>query len=117
MDSQGKSVLLHGANVEFLNVDDQIAAQNSEQIELSKNVGSRFFSGMSRLWKMNSVRIPVSCWLWKKNPQRYLQMIKRVVAEANDSGLYVVLALHAHGAWNGSPYPDLRISGKSDDPF
>ena len=54
---------------------------------------------------MNTVRMPVSPAVWKRDGQAYFDRIATVVRAANGEGLVVVLAAHEDGS--GLPGPDM----------
>lgn len=116
ISENGANLILRGTNIEFLNVHPSIVAENSEQQKLQKNVGPKMFKAIHEDWKMNVIRLPLSCWLWKENPKAYLRKIKEVVQDVQSNGLYVVLALHTQGKWNGSPN-DLKLPPKEAGEF
>lgn len=52
-------------------------------------------------WHMNAVRLPISGWYYQD--PRFLPVLDTVIAQANNEGLYVILALFDN-AKSGSPY-------------
>lgn len=45
-------------------------------------------------WNFNTVRLPVSNEMWRRDGQNYLDRVGRIVKSANDAGLIVVLVEH-----------------------
>jgi len=52
---------------------------------------------------MNVVRLPLSNWIYARDPINYVNQLDVVVQRANAAGLYVILDLHDN-AKSGSPY-------------
>jgi aryl-phospho-beta-D-glucosidase BglC (GH1 family) len=58
---------------------------------------------MSGDWHMNALRLPISNWIYATDATHYLNLLDRVVQQANQAGLYVILDLH-DDSQSGSPY-------------
>ena len=56
------------------------------------------FRVMRQRWNMNTVRLPVSAAVWKRDGQGYLDRVAAVVALANSESLVVVLAAQEDAA-------------------
>ncbi len=61
------------------------------------------FHVMAHDWKMNALRLPISNWIYDKDPVKYMNDLDQVIREANAAGLYVVIDLHDN-VKSGSPY-------------
>jgi endoglucanase len=97
LDAQGRPVLLRGAQIASpFNFLSGWQAKNDPAQWLNPST----FQAM-RSWHMNALRLPLSGWYYQE--PRFLPMLDTVVEQANQAGLYVVLALFDN-AKSGSPY-------------
>lgn len=97
IDGQGHPLLLRGAQIagplNFLS--DWQAGQDP-----TAWLNPMTFQAM-RSWHMNALRLPVSGWYYQD--PRFLPLLDTIVTQANQAGLYVILALF-DDAKSGSPY-------------
>src|SRR5579863_5923204 len=106
VDANGHSLLLRGAQIETsLNYKNRWDSGERPSNTLPPAV----FTAMAQTWHMNTLRLPLSNWLYAADPTTYLAQVDTVVQRANSAGLYVVLDLH-DDKQAGSPY-----SSKSAD--
>src|SRR5947208_181689 len=111
VDGSGHSFFLRGAQIE-----SAFNYTNSWQagVRLNNVLNSNVFNAMVRDWKMNTLRLPLSNWIWAKDTANYMYQLDQVIAEANTAGLFVVLDLHDDGK-AGSPYGDNADLPKAED--
>jgi aryl-phospho-beta-D-glucosidase BglC (GH1 family) len=97
MDGQGHAVLLRGAQIAgpLNSLADWQAGQDPRAW-----LNPMTFEAM-RSWKMNALRLPVSGWYYQD--PRFVPLLDSIVSQANQAGLYVILALF-DDAKSGSPY-------------
>jgi hypothetical protein len=97
IDSEGHPFLLRGAQIASpLNfISGWQAGQNP-----TRWLNPDTFRAM-RSWHMNALRLPISGWYYQ-NP-RFLPTLDTIIAQANQEGLYVILALFDN-VKSGSPY-------------
>lgn len=108
IDGQGHPLLLRGAQIatSLNSLADWQAGQDPTQW-LNPNT----FRAMSS-WNMNVLRLPVSgCYY--QDP-RFLSTLDTVINQANQAGLYVILALFDDGK-SGSPYGQGAAVPKAED--
>ncbi len=114
IDGSGHPLILHGAQIE--SPFNYIKGWESGK-RPSTALNSTVFNVMVHDWKMNTLRLPISNWIYAKDTTDYLGQLDQVVQEANTAGLYVVLDLHDN-AKSGSPYGDMANMPKSENiPF
>src|SRR5579863_3111261 len=110
IDGSGHPLLLRGAQIEtpfnYINLWD---SGKKPSVELNSTV-----FGQMRSWKMNVLRLPLSNWIYAKDPTNYLSQLDQAVQLANQAGLYVILDLHDDGK-AGSPYADNADLPKTED--
>src|SRR5947209_10991196 len=111
VDGAGNQVLLRGAEIESA-FDDM--ANWKSGVRLSHILNSTVFNSMVQVWKMNTLRLCLSNWIWAADPTTFIQQLDTIVQEANAAGLYVVLNLHDDGK-AGSPYGDTADLPKTED--
>ena len=101
IDTSGHPFVLHGAQIE----SPLIFANSWSKPGKSPTtvLNSKTFQVMAQQWKMNALRLPLSNWLYAKNPTAYMSVVDPIIQEANAAGLYVVIDLHDN-AKSGSPY-------------
>ncbi len=97
IDGQGHPFLLRGAQIagpfNFL-------SGWQAKTDPTQWLNPRTFQAM-RSWHMNALRLPLSGWYYQD--PRFVPTLDTVVQQANQAGLYVVLALFDN-AKSGSPY-------------
>jgi aryl-phospho-beta-D-glucosidase BglC (GH1 family) len=93
IDGFGHPLILRGAHIDsnLVAIKPYITAT---EILAGQNLTSATFDIMRNSWNMNAVRIGTSDYIWKASPTAYISTLQRVVAAANQAGLYVVLSLH-----------------------
>ena len=111
IDSSGHPLALRGAEIESA-FDTMGRWQNGSR--LTQVLNTTIFTVMVRDWKMNTLRLCLSNWIYAKDSTNYLKLLDQVVQEANAVGLYVVLNLHDDGN-AGSPYGDNADLPKTQD--
>ncbi len=97
LDATGEPVILRGLTVPGLETDaySNAAALNAATF------------GVIRLrWNLNTVRLPVSVALWKRDGVRYLDRVADIVRLANAADLVAVLAAREDPSSAGLPSPD-----------
>ena len=104
IDSTGHAFLLRGAQIEspFLFSSPWSNIEQAEDL-IDAKLNSTVLQEMSQQWHMNALRLPISNWIYAKQPQLFLSLLDQVVQHANQAGLYVILALNDY-AKGGSPY-------------
>ena len=104
VNSVGQTFLLRGAQIEspFLFASSWSSIQHAEAL-IAQKLNPTVFQEMSQKWHMNALRLPVSNWIYAKRPQLFLSLLDKVVQEAAQAKLYVILALNDY-AKGGSPY-------------
>ena len=114
VDASGNPLLLRGAQIE--SPFNYIAGWNNGA-PVSKYLNPNVFNAMVHEWNMNVLRLPISNWIYAKDPAQYLSLLDTVVQQANTAGLYVILDLH-DDAKSGSPYGSNASLPKAEDlPF
>jgi uncharacterized protein (TIGR03437 family) len=83
VDSEGQVVFLRGVEIPGLQF-------NEERNAAAMTDGA--FVILRRRWNLNTVRLPVSVWRWRREGQSYLDRAAAIVRLANESDLVVVLA-------------------------
>ena len=111
VDGFGNQLILRGAHIQST-LDRFGSYVTPADAQASKHLNSATFDVMANNWNMNTVRLATSDWLWQKNPTGYIQTLQNIVAQANQSGLYVVLSLHEDLA-SGMPLSQKEPSGWS----
>jgi endoglucanase len=104
IDGFGNPLILQGAHIQSA-LDRIPSAQTPSDIQATRHLNSTTFDAMYNIWHMNTVRIATSDYIWQQNPKSYIETLQQVVAEANQSGLYVVLSLH-EDKQSGLPAPE-----------
>jgi len=102
VDSTGDVVQLRGVHMPGLDALDP--APGSVE---ARNVSAMTYAtfGVIRLrWNMNTVRLPVSVRVWRRDGVAYLDRVAAIVRLANDAELVVVIAAREEG--NGLPSAD-----------
>ena len=104
INATGQAFLLRGAQIEspFLFASSWSSIKYAEYL-IAQKLNSTVFQEMSQKWHMNALRLPVSNWIYAKQPKLFLSLLDTVVQQANQAGLYVMLALNDY-AKGGSPY-------------
>jgi hypothetical protein len=100
VDANGRSFLLHGAQIEtpFNNIKGWEQGKRPTQ-----TLTPALFEAMAQQWHLNALRLPLSNWEYARFTNDYTSQLDQVVQEANQAGLYVVLDLH-DDVKSGSPY-------------
>lgn len=100
-DATGHVVLLRGAMIptSFVYINSWKHGQDP-----TKALNTTTFTAMAS-WRMNTVRINISYWIYQVNPSLYMSQLDHAVAAAHAAGLYVVLDYH-DDAQSGNPAPD-----------
>src|SRR5438045_3641186 len=88
VDSAGQSIPLRGVEMPGLNLANPAAAQ----LQTVAAMNSITFGTLRLRWNLNTVRLPVSSWIWGRDGQSYLERVGQIVKAANDEGLLVVIA-------------------------
>lgn len=97
IDGQGHPLLLRGAQIAGpLNYLANWKAGQDPTVLLNPMT-----FGVIRSWNMNALRLPVSGWYYQD--PRFLPLLDTIITQANQAGLYVILALF-DDAKSGSPY-------------
>ncbi|HZU00748.1 MAG TPA: cellulase family glycosylhydrolase [Ktedonobacteraceae bacterium] len=97
IDAQGHTVLLRGAQIAS---PFNFLSGWQAKTDTAQWLNPKTFQAM-RSWHMNALRLPLSGWYYQE--PRFLPTLDTVVQQANQAGLYVVLALFDN-AKSGSPY-------------
>lgn len=100
VDANGHPFLLRGAQIE--SPFNYIKGWESGK-RPTKTLDSTTFNAMVHDWHMNTLRLPVSNWLYAKYTADYIGELDQVIHDANAAGLFVVLDLHDN-IKAGSPY-------------
>jgi hypothetical protein len=114
VDSSGKTVVLRGAEVDsaFIYIKNWVKGKLPNTLPVSQ-----IFSTMAHSWHMNATRIPISPWIYQKDPSTYMSQLDQWVQTATSDGLYVILVMH-DDAKAGSPYGNNATLPKEQDiPF
>ncbi|GAC1656721.1 MAG: hypothetical protein NVS4B7_00980 [Ktedonobacteraceae bacterium] len=111
VDGAGKPLYLRGAEIVSAFTD---MGSWKAGVRLSNVLNPTIFKAMVQTWKMNTLRLPLSNWIWAKDSVNYMHQLDTVIQEANTAGLYVVLNLHDDGK-AGSPYGDRADLPKTQD--
>jgi hypothetical protein len=113
-DGQGKTLLLRGAMLEssFAYINDYTSKHTNPLTVLN----SKTFQAM-RSWGMNNVRINISQWIQQADTSnQYLSRLDSAIADANQSGLYVILDFHNDKQSGASgQYTDDKLHKTSED--
>lgn len=110
-DGFGNPLLLKGTHIQS-RLDRFGSYVTPADTQATKHLNSATFDVMVNNWNMNTLRLATSDWLWQKNPTGYIQTLQNTVAQANQSGLYVVISLHEDLA-SGMPISEKEPSGWS----
>ncbi len=112
-----RSALLDANRNRFVLVGVQMggleaAARTAADQKLVDSMTTLTFRIIRQRWNMNSVRLLVSPWIWKRDGRGYFDQVAQVVKRANDEGLVVVLVpaddQKAGAAFNtGLPGPEV----------
>jgi uncharacterized protein (TIGR03437 family) len=87
-DSTGQPILLRGVEMPGLNIANPTAEQSQTVAAMT---GTTF--GILRLrWNLNTVRFPVSNFVWRRDGQAYLDRVGKIVRAATAIGLVVVIS-------------------------
>lgn len=96
-DGFGNPLVLRGAHIQSL-FDRTGSAITIADTLATKHLNSATFDVMANNWNMNALRIATGDYMWEKHwpggPTAYISALENVVAQANQSGLYVVLSMH-----------------------
>jgi len=92
-DGFGNPLILRGAHIESSLVAVKPYVTPTELLA-GQHLTSATFNIMRNSWNMNVVRIATSDYIWKAGKNAYIATLQKVVSDANQSGLYVVLSLH-----------------------
>jgi hypothetical protein len=84
------------------------------EILATQHLNTATFDVMRNSWNMNAVRIATSDYIWAASPARYMATLQRVVAQANQAGLYVIISLHEDKK-GGMTYNELGNGLPSDE--
>ncbi len=101
VDANGHPLQLRGAQIEspFNYIQGWEAGKTPAKVMNAPTT----FQVMAQQWRMNALRLPISNWIYAKDPTNYLNRLDEIVQEANSAGLYVILDLH-DDMKAGSPY-------------
>ncbi len=101
VDANGHPLQLRGAQIEspFNYIQGWEAGKTPAKVMNAPTT----FQVMAQQWHMNALRLPISNWIYAKDPTNYLNQLDEIVQEANSAGLYVILDLH-DDMKAGSPY-------------
>jgi endoglucanase len=113
VDGSGRPLRLHGAQIET-SLNEMGAWHGGRGQSPEEKANTTIFQAM-RAWNMNVLRLPISNWVYAKNPAKYLSDLDQVVEQANRAGLYVVLDLHDDSR-AGGPY-NLKLATAEMIPF
>jgi len=104
VNASGQTFLLRGAQIEspFLFASSWSSTKHAEDL-IAQKLNPTVFQQMSQQWHMNALRLPISNWIYAKRPPLFLSLLDKVVQEAAQANLYVILALNDY-AKGGSPY-------------
>ncbi|HEV2690963.1 MAG TPA: cellulase family glycosylhydrolase [Bryobacteraceae bacterium] len=87
-DSTGQPILLRGVEMPGLN----IANPTTEQSQTVAAMNATTFGILRLRWNLNTVRLPVSDFIWRRDGQAYLDRVGNTVRAATAVGLVVVIA-------------------------
>jgi endoglucanase len=97
MDGFGNPLILKGAHIQSL-LDKTGSVVTISDTLAMKHLNSATFDVMVNNWNMNAVRIATGDYMWQKHwpggPAAYISTLQNAVAQANQSGLYVILSMH-----------------------
>ncbi len=105
VDGSGHTLVLQGAHISS---DLYVISPNASEQQASEHLDAATFNEMHNVWKMNTLRLFTSDFIWQENPSAYIAKLQNIVQMANTSGLYVVITLVEDGR-GGSPYDDSVI--------
>lgn len=108
IDTSGQPFLLHGAMIESSLAYIERWKKGEDPTTV---LNSNTFHAMAS-WRMNAVRINISEWIYELDPTAYMNILDRVVQQANASALYVILDFH-DDTQGGSPYGDGMLHAES----
>jgi uncharacterized protein (TIGR03437 family) len=88
VDSTGQMIPLRGVEMPGLNLANPTAGQR----QTVDAINAVTFGILRLRWNVNTVRLPVSNWVWRREGQTYLDRVGKIVQAANDAGLVVVIS-------------------------
>ncbi len=88
VDSTGQAILLRGVEMPGLN----IANPTAEQIQTIAAMNATTFGVLRFRWNINTLRLPVSNAVWRRDGQPYLDRVGKIVRAATAYGLIVVIS-------------------------
>src|SRR5215469_7552884 len=81
-DSTGQTIPLRGVEMPGLNLANPTPAQRQ-----TVDAMNAITFGILRLrWNLNTVRLPVSNWVWRRDGQSYLDRVGKIAQAASDAG-------------------------------
>lgn len=98
-DATGRQVVLAGAQMRGLEVFTPTDASRA----MVDAMASLTFRILRQRWNMNTVRLPVSPWIWRRDGQAYLDKVAEIVRRATAENLWVILVA-TDDARAGSPF-------------
>lgn len=93
IDGFGNPLILRRAHIQST-LERIGSVATPSDVLATQHLNSGTFDVMYNSWHMNTLRLATSDWIWQSNPTAYIQVVQKAVAEANQSGLYVVISLH-----------------------
>jgi hypothetical protein len=97
IDGYGNQLVLRGSHIQSILDRYKQYATTADHLTYN-HLNSATFDEMVNNWRMNTVRIATSDYIWQKwpygGPTAYIQTLQSIVAQANQAGLYVVLSMH-----------------------
>ncbi|HYL78058.1 MAG TPA: cellulase family glycosylhydrolase [Bryobacteraceae bacterium] len=87
-DLTGQAILLRGVEMPGLN----IANPTAEQSQTVAAMNSITFGVLRFRWNINTLRLPVSNAIWRRDGQAYLDRVGKIVRAATAYGLIVVIS-------------------------
>jgi len=87
-DSTGQPIALRGVEMPGLN----IAVPTAEQNQTVAAMNATTFGILRLRWNLNTVRLPVSNFVWRRDGQPYLDRVGKIVRAATAVGLVVVIS-------------------------
>jgi aryl-phospho-beta-D-glucosidase BglC (GH1 family) len=113
IDGSGNLLILRGAHIES-SLEVLPPYINPTEILAMQHLNTATFDVMRNSWNMNAIRIATSDYMWAASPAGYMETLQRVVAEANQTGLYVIISLH-EDAKGGMTYNEFGNGLPSDE--
>jgi uncharacterized protein (TIGR03437 family) len=87
-DSTGQAILLRGVEMPGLNIANPTAAQSQTVAAMNATT----FGVLRLRWNINTLRLPVSNFVWRRDGQAYLDRVGKIVRAATARGLVVVIS-------------------------